>query len=95
MNINDIIHFDNGVLLSKAEDKLMFLAFCMEYRAYYPFLLDDNQTVFHTHLPIQLDATCNGFQHMSLLSNKDTLFSELNLMDRKKDSANNEQRGFL
>jgi DNA-directed RNA polymerase len=51
---------------------------------------DENQMTFHTHLPIQLDATCNGFQHMALLSNEDTLFKELNLVSKEKEKDYNE-----
>lgn len=47
--------------------------------------MDENAMEFHTYLPVQLDATCNGFQHMALLSNEDTLFKELNLVSRKSN----------
>ena len=48
---------------------------------------------FYTYLPIQLYATCNGFQPMALLSNEYTLFKELNLTiagvnDQPKDFYN-------
>ena len=43
---------------------------------------------FHIYLPVQLDATCNGFQHMALLSNEDTLFKELNLVPNTKTRSN-------
>lgn len=35
---------------------------------------------FNTHLPIQLDATCNGYQHLSMLSRDNKLAVNLNLL---------------
>lgn len=78
-NLDNIINYDNGILLNKAKDRLLFLSFCMEYKRFYDFSTNENIMEFHTCLPVQLDATCNGFQHMALLSNEDTLFQELNL----------------
>ena len=83
-NLENILNFDNGILLKKAKDKLIFLAFCMEFKRFYNFYTDENAMEFHNYLPIQLDATCNGFQHMALLSNEDTLFKELNLVSNIK-----------
>lgn len=79
-NIDNIINYDNGILLNKAKDRLLFLSFCMEYKRFYNFIINENVMEFHTYLPVQLDATCNGFQHMALLSDEDTLFKELNLV---------------
>ena len=56
----------------------------MEYSRYVDFLSKENTFYIHTYLPIQLDATCNGFQHLALLSNEDTLFKELNLLSENK-----------
>ena len=36
-------------------------------------------TKFYTHLPIQLDASCNGSQHISLLTREIKVFEHLNL----------------
>ena len=71
-NIENLIDYDNGILLAK--DKILFLAFCMEYKRYIEFLGNEDVMEFYTYLPVQLDATCNGFQHMALLSNETTLF---------------------
>lgn len=46
----------------------------MEFKRFYNFYCDESLTHFETYLPIQLDATCDGFQHMALLSNEKTLF---------------------
>lgn len=94
-NTKSIIEYDNGDLLSKAKDKLLFLSFCMEYKHYYEFYIDENLMEFHTYLPIQLDATCNGFKHMALLSNEDTLFKELNLQAKGKNSEPGDFYNFL
>lgn len=51
----------------------------MEFKRFYTFFYDVSCIEFDTYLPIRLDATCKGFQHMALLSNENTLFKELNL----------------
>jgi hypothetical protein len=84
-NIDDILNYGQSSLLEKAKDKLLFLAFCIEFKRFYEFYIDENQMTFSTYLPIQLDATCNGFQHMALLSNEESLFKELNLQVSQKD----------
>jgi hypothetical protein len=58
-NICDIVNFENGTLISKAENKLLFISFCFEYNNYLN-ALNNNLPYFVTHLPIVLDATCNG-----------------------------------
>ena len=79
----NIANYDNGILISKASDKILFLSFCIEYKRYVEFIDNENSIEFH-NLPIQLDATCNGFQHMALLSNEKNLFKELNLQGKDK-----------
>lgn len=59
----------------------------MEFKRFYDFYTNENDTQFHTYLPIQLDATCNGFQHMALLSDEVSLFKNLNLV------TNSESKG--
>lgn len=66
-NESNIVNYENGILLKKSKEKLLFLAFCMEYKKYIEFLKDTNSSHFYSHLPIQLDATCNGFKHLALL----------------------------
>ena len=82
-NIADIIDYKNGKLLTKAKNKCLFLAFCMEYTRFTEFLEQDS-IEFQTYLPIQLDATCNGFQHLALLSTETRIFKELNISKTTK-----------
>lgn len=77
-NTDDILNFNNGKLLSKSEHKCLFLAFCFEYSKYIQ-TLDNDLEYFETFLPIQLDASCNGYQHISLLTNDKELQKLLNL----------------
>ena len=83
-NLENIVNYENCILINKAKEKLLFLAFCVEYRRYVNFLKDENLSEFSTYLPIQLDATCNGFQHLSLLSQESKLYDELNLTNKGK-----------
>lgn len=78
-NIEDVINYKNGKLLKKAKNKCLFIAFCMEYIRFEKFLHEENSLIFDTYLPIQLDATCNGFQHLALLSNETKIYQELNI----------------
>ena len=77
-NLEDIINFDNGVLLNNAENKILFLSFCFEYIKYIQ-ALNNKDSFFVSNLPIQLDASCNGFQHLTLLVDDLALSKELNL----------------
>jgi DNA-directed RNA polymerase len=84
-NIENIVNFENGILLSQSENKLLFLAFCFEFRKYMQALKRDGgeQEYFISHLGIQLDASCNGFQHLILMIDEIKLAKELNLAPAK------------
>ena len=77
-NIDNILDFENGILISQAENKLLFVAFCFEFRKYNRALIEGEE-YFITNLPIQLDASCNGFQHLTLMIDEVSLSKELNL----------------
>lgn len=94
-NIDNIINYENNILLNKAKDKLLFLAFCIEYKRYQQFINNENLYEFSNHLPVQLDATCNGFQHMALLSNEKQLFKVLNLVKDDEDTKPKDFYNFL
>jgi DNA-directed RNA polymerase len=77
-NLENILNFENGFLLEKAENKLLFLSFCFEFNKYFK-AYKNNEEFFISHLPIQFDATCNGFQHLAFLIDDLNLSKELNL----------------
>lgn len=77
-NHENIMDFNNGILIQKAKNKLLFIAFCFEYRNYINSL-KNSKTYFYTQLPIQLDATCNGYQHLAMLIGDEKLGIDLNL----------------
>jgi len=84
----DIINFENGNLIKKAESPLLFIAFCFEYNRWLKFYNEFSEKIFFTtYLPIQLDATCNGFQHISMLGLDKHLYSKLNIKPTTWDDA--------
>ena len=78
-NEDHILNFTNGLLLNKAKSKYLFLAFCLEYIRIKKAYDSGNGDKINTYLPIQLDATCNGYQHLSMLSRDSKLAEQLNI----------------
>jgi len=78
-NENDILNYTNGILINKADNKLLFISFCLEYSRWKQSYNNIESSYFITYLPIQLDASCNGYQHLSLLISDHDMAKELNL----------------
>ncbi len=74
-----IMNLDKDFWL-KADEPLLFLAFCLEYKKIHTTL------DFKSHLPIQLDATCNGLQHLSIMSANQNLARLVNLLPNTNDN---------
>ena len=74
-----ILNFKNNDAVDKSENKACFLAFCFEFERFMVFMDDPEATMFYTYLPIQLDASCNGYQHLALLTRETEMFDKLNL----------------
>ncbi len=84
-NSERIINFENNDIVNKAENKTCFVSFCFEYRRFVEYMSNHESKVFYSYLPIQLDATCNGYQHLSLLTREKNLFDVLNLASSTHD----------
>lgn len=77
-NQDKIISLDKQFWLD-AKEPLLFLSFCFEYKNYLATLKENKE--FITHLPIQLDATCSGLQHLSAMIKDSKLAEQVNLLN--------------
>lgn len=93
-NLANIINFNNGVLLNEAENKILFIAFCFEFKKYW-FALNNKEKFFLTSLPIQFDASCNGFQHLCMLIDDVALSEQLNLNKSNWDDIPADFYGYI
>lgn len=57
--------------------------------------MQTDQRYFLTNFPIQFDATCNGFQHLSLLTGDEYLAKHLNLTPSNWDKKPEDFYNFL
>ena len=64
---------------AEADKPFQFLAWCFEYVDYL-----NNPDTFRTHIPIQLDGTCNGLQHYSALLKDPVGGAAVNLTNAEK-----------
>lgn len=74
-NHQNIIDMNLDFIL-KASEPLIFIAFCFEYRNYF-----NNPKDFVSRLPILLDATCSGLQHLSAMVGESTIAKNVNLLE--------------
>jgi DNA-dependent RNA polymerase len=78
-NSEKILNFEYNDIVENAKNKPCFVSFCFEYLNYINFMKSKESTLFYTYLPIRLDATCNGYQHLVLLTKEVKLLNKLNL----------------
>jgi hypothetical protein len=76
-NLNSIINMDTN-FLNKANKKLQFAAFCLAVKNY------ELNNDYPIRLPIFLDATCSGIQHLSAILKDINLGSHVNLIARSE-----------
>ena len=94
-NEYNILNYTNGILINQAENKLLFVSFCIEYCKWKQSYDNIESSHFITHLPIQLDASCNGYQHLSLLISDYDMAKELNLTKSSHKDIPKDYYGFL
>jgi len=78
-NLEKIIQIDLDFIF-KADEPLLFLACCFELKGYF-----NDPENFQSHLPIYLDATCNGLQHLSSMINNTNLAKLVNIAQATKE----------
>jgi len=80
---DEILSYAQNPLLNRgwaeADKPFQFLAFCFEYSDYIA-----NPDEFSSHIPIQLDGTCNGLQHYSALLRDEVSGAAVNLINTPK-----------
>lgn len=74
-NMENILNMHKDFIL-KAENIFCFTAFCLAMRDY------KNNPQCEIKLPVFLDATCSGIQHLAALIKDENLAREVNLIDR-------------
>ncbi|KAI5848986.1 hypothetical protein GGS23DRAFT_591679 [Durotheca rogersii] len=70
---------DNNLWL-RADEPIMFLACALELKGYYK-----NPNGFISRLPILVDATCNGLQHLSAMACDIQLANRVNIAQSNND----------
>lgn len=73
MNIENITDIESKFWL-KAKSPFLFLSAAFEFKNYL-----NNPENFISHLPIYIDATCNGLQHLSAMMNDLSLGKYVNI----------------
>jgi len=74
MNVNTPIDERIYNFLMNAKEPLLFLSCCIELKNYYA-----NPKEFISKLPVYLDATCSGLQHLSTMINDTYLAKYVNI----------------
>jgi DNA-directed RNA polymerase, mitochondrial len=80
---------DGSRFWTKADEPFEFLAFCFAYQGYHKEGLD-----YVCHLPICIDGSCNGLQHLSMML-KDPAGTKVNLVEREIPGDIYEDAAFL
>jgi hypothetical protein len=88
-NLDKIINLDTDFIF-EADEPFLFLACCLELKGYY-----DDPNNFISRLPVYLDATCNGLQHLSMMINDINLAKYVNILQSSKDDIPQDVYGFM
>lgn len=81
-HLDEILSIPNNDLWLKADEPLLFLACAIELQGYYA-----QPETFLSRLPILMDASCNGLQHLSAMAQDITLAERVNLLASKETNS--------
>ena len=83
-NLQRILDIDSNMWLD-AKEKLLFLSAALELKGYY-----DQPNNFISRIPIYLDATCSGLQHLASMTTDLNLANYVNLLKSSPDKEPND-----
>ena len=83
-HFNDIINVPNNDLWLSAAEPVLFLACCLELQK------NSKNPNYISTLPILLDATCNGLQHLSGIAHDLNLAERVNILPSTDDNIPND-----
>jgi DNA-dependent RNA polymerase-like protein len=83
-NIEKIIELNND-LINDAKEKLLFIACAYELKGYY-----NDPDNFISRLPVYLDATASGLQHLSVMTKDLNLAKYVNILKSNEDEIPND-----
>ena len=78
-NLSSILNIETNMWL-KAKEKLLLLAAALEFKGSH-----DDPKRFISRLPIYLDATCSGLQHLATMANDLNLAKYSNILESSQD----------
>jgi hypothetical protein len=79
-NISLIVSLDKE-FINKASENIQFASFCLAVKKYH----EDNNTLIK--IPIILDATCSGLQHLAVMLKDERVGALVNLVEKGRDDV--------
>jgi DNA-directed RNA polymerase len=85
-NHNNIINCKENKIWLQAKEPFLFLSASFEYKNFH----EDKSGNYISRLPIYIDATCNGLQHLAAMTNDINLAKYVNLLKSNNNDIPND-----